>query len=117
MLKPIRAFTKGLEDLVPKADRDVLLAELDRLRMELDRFKKTFQELQEQLDHFQQVSLQTDPVSMSLPVENIPVRWRSHSLARSLPTGSRSLSGGNDGKVPRQKVVRLDVGEGRQQES
>ena len=34
-LRPIRAFCKGLEDLVPKADRDALLADRERLQQEV----------------------------------------------------------------------------------
>ena len=43
-LRPIRAFCKGLEDLVPKADRDALLADRERLQQEVSlpfRFRLT----------------------------------------------------------------------------
>ena len=44
-LRPIRAYTKGLEDLVPRADRDALLADKDRLQQEMDALRRMEQEL------------------------------------------------------------------------
>jgi hypothetical protein len=49
LLRPIRAYTKGLEDLVPKADRDVLLAERDRLVQEVEALRSIEQELRAEL--------------------------------------------------------------------
>ena len=49
LLRPIRAYTKGLEDLVPKADRDVLLAERDRLAQEVEALRHIEQELRAEL--------------------------------------------------------------------
>jgi hypothetical protein len=49
LLRPIRAYTKGLEDLVPKADRDVLLGERDRLAQEVEALRRIEQELRAEL--------------------------------------------------------------------
>ena len=66
LLRPIRAYTKGLEDLVPKADKDLLQAEIERLRLELERLKTLMQDLQAQLDLNNKVLPQFQP-SFHLP--------------------------------------------------
>jgi hypothetical protein len=44
-LRPIRAYCKGLEDLVPRADRDSLLADKNRLQQEVEALRRVEQEL------------------------------------------------------------------------
>ena len=65
-LRPIRAYTKGLEDLVPRADRDALLADKDRLQQEVDALRRVEQELRAALARAA-LAQQARPVRPPLP--------------------------------------------------